>query len=65
MSSAGVLENVCQLEIFDRWGNRVYASSNYENNWGGENNPEGTYFYVLQTGDPTGTVHKGTITLLR
>jgi gliding motility-associated-like protein len=43
--------------VFNRWGNKVYFSSNYENTWDGQPNvvgalgnnklPQGTYFYIL------------------
>ena len=47
-----------RLEIWNRWGLKVYESVNYQNNWIGENTigfrignenilPEGTYFYKL------------------
>ena len=52
------------LEIFNRWGTKVYESDNYINDWegisinslniGGGDLPEGTYFYHLKLGgDPS------------
>ncbi|WP_220399461.1 gliding motility-associated C-terminal domain-containing protein [Galbibacter sp. BG1] len=44
------------LEVFNRWGNIVYKSNDYQNDWNGYSNtgignanliPTGTYFYVL------------------
>ena len=54
-----------EIEIFDRWGNRVFESKDYTNDWDGDDLPEGTYYYVLRVDDPNQTVHKGVITLLR
>jgi gliding motility-associated-like protein len=43
-----------KLTVFNRWGDRVFVSSNYQNDWAGNSNfgsflgkalPEGTYFY--------------------
>ena len=50
------------LEIYNRWGNIVYKTNNYQNDWEGESNgrvviatadqlPEGTYYYILDLGD--------------
>ena len=60
--------------VFNRWGNKVYETSNYQNTWdgkstlglkvGGDELPTGTYFYILNLGDGT-DVFKGTITLNR
>jgi gliding motility-associated-like protein len=46
-----------QLEIFNRWGNPVYRSSDYKNDWNGRTNqpgnvlgpeiPDGTYYYIV------------------
>src|SRR5690606_40339000 len=36
-----------RLTVFNRWGNEVYKSSNYQNDWNGANLSEGTYYYVL------------------
>jgi gliding motility-associated-like protein len=58
------IENYPQnkLEIFNRWGNKVYEQAPYDNSWAGgtKNNtgialgqgtlPNGTYFYVLDFG---------------
>ncbi|TQM51105.1 gliding motility-associated-like protein [Arcticibacter tournemirensis] len=44
------------LEVFNRWGNRVYRSQNYQNDWNGrctegihigEDLPVGTYYFIL------------------
>ncbi|WP_216689313.1 T9SS type B sorting domain-containing protein [Hymenobacter siberiensis] len=40
--------------IFNRWGREVYKTTNYQNNWGGDDNtPAGNYFYILTL--PNGT----------
>ncbi len=46
--------------ILNRWGNKIYEASPYLNNWDGTNMygvsvdgeqlPEGTYFYIIETG---------------
>ena len=54
-----------EVEVYDRWGNVVYTSSNYKNDWNGDKLPEGTYYYILKVDDPAGTVHKGILTILR
>ena len=36
-----------ELEIFDRWGSKVYSSNNYQNNWDGGNESDGVYYYIL------------------
>ncbi len=38
------------LNVFTRWGNKVYSSDNYKNDWKPEQN-DGTYFYVLEVSD--------------
>ena len=44
------------LEMYNRWGNRVYKSEDYKNDWGGEvtegfflgrDIPDGTYYYII------------------
>ncbi len=45
------------LLVFNRWGNKVYTSSNYDNSWDGTPNvsgtfgknklPQGTYYFIL------------------
>ena len=43
-----------ELTIRTRWGEEVFSSSNYQNDWNGMDPsgfmlPEDTYFYVLRT----------------
>jgi gliding motility-associated-like protein len=54
-----------KVEVFDRWGTKVYTNSNYKNDWDGGDLPDGTYYYILDVDDPQGTVHKGILTILR
>ncbi len=51
------------LQIFNRWGKKVYESSNYQNNWNGENNNDGVYFYVITFMDYLNPM-TGTITVI-
>jgi gliding motility-associated-like protein len=58
----------CNLKIFNRYGQEVYSSSNYQNDWkgtfGGKDLPDGTYYFVLQSQD-TQKTYKGAVTILR
>lgn len=36
-----------KLLIYNRWGKKIYESSNYPNNWTGDGNDEGVYYYIL------------------
>ena len=35
------------LVIYNRFGNKIYGTSNYVNNWSGDKYSDGTYYYVL------------------
>lgn len=62
------------IKVFNRWGNLVYESDSYQNNWDGvcntggvlfgENLPEGTYYYLVQI-DGEAESRKGYLTLWR
>ena len=45
-------EEPIKLWVFDRWGNTVYHSNNYQNNWDGTYNgqilPTGAYTYLIE-----------------
>jgi gliding motility-associated-like protein len=55
------------LQVFNRWGNQVYNSANYQNNWDGGNLADGTYYYLLTAKDHTGktTTYKGWVFIKR
>ena len=56
-----------ELVVFNRWGNQVFASSDYQNDWDG-NGQDGsplsddTYFYIIKL---NGEEHKGYVVLRR
>ena len=59
----------CDLAIFDRWGNLIYHTSNYDNSWDGKKEDgtpleSGTYWYVIKFPDKLGT-RKGSIYIKR
>ena len=59
--------STCKVAIYNRYGQEVYQSENYQNDWAGgydgEKLPDGTYYYVIST--ETGKIYKGAITILR
>lgn len=64
------LENYpISVQIFSRWGNKVWENTNYQNDWNGTSQDgneltDGTYFYIIEI---TGTdkVLKGDVNILR
>ena len=37
------------VEVYNRWGSRVYEANNYENNWGAKDLSDGMYYYYIKT----------------
>ena len=55
-------ETGAKLRIYDRWGVLSYKSFYYENDWDGKNQPDGLYYYELDT--PT-KIYKGWVQIVR
>jgi gliding motility-associated-like protein len=54
------------LQVYNRWGNLVYESDNYKNNWKADDLAEGTYFFILGVNTVDGMdYHQGDVTILR
>jgi gliding motility-associated-like protein len=63
------------VKVFNRWGNEIYSSSDYKNDWRGkgisnflgEDVPEGTYYYVVEASDINNVTRRfaGSLTLVR
>jgi hypothetical protein len=65
-----------RLEVYNRWGQLVYAKDNYTSGiWQGNDQdgtvgkqlPEGVYMYIMRANDSSGkpTLGKGTVTIVR
>ena len=54
-----------KLVIFNRWGQKLYEKVGYQNDWGGEEYNDGTYFFILELNNTAKTTHKGTFSLLK
>ena len=52
-----------KLEIYNRWGRKVNEYTNYQNQWNGEGQPDGVYYYYLT--EPGGTATKGWVEVRR
>jgi gliding motility-associated-like protein len=56
-----------ELQIFNRWGNKVYSMKNYDNSFDGTPNyksisgklPAGTYFFILSLGNSENKTYNG------
>lgn len=51
-----------QVSIYNRWGQKVFTSSNYKNSWGAGAN-EGTYYYLVV--DRDGKQRSGTLKVVK
>ena len=60
------------IEIYNRWGQMVFKSTNLDNQWDGKfqpiNSPPGTYVYKIKTTDfgaELKLIKSGTVSLVR
>jgi len=51
------------VEIYNRWGNRVYEAKDYKSDWKADNTSDGMYYYYLKTGCGN-EEHKGWLQIL-
>ncbi|MBS1939856.1 MAG: gliding motility-associated C-terminal domain-containing protein, partial [Bacteroidetes bacterium] len=61
---SGLARSGSSVRVFNRWGNLVYSSANYANNWKAKDLPDGTYFYEVIDGR-SGKQLTGHLTVLR
>lgn len=50
--------------IYNRWGKKVYENSDYQNNWDGDGNSDGVYYYILE-GPELKETYTGFVQILR
>ncbi|MVN78382.1 PKD domain-containing protein [Hymenobacter sp. HMF4947] len=53
-----------RLQVFSRWGQRVYEDAAYQNTWGGADLAPGIYYYLLTPPDGSQAI-KGWVELVR
>jgi gliding motility-associated-like protein len=60
----------CNVEVYNRWGELLFQSPGYKENWDGTYKgkalPVGTYYYIIDLGDPLfPDAYTGPITIMR
>jgi gliding motility-associated-like protein len=53
------------VEIYNRWGDRIFLDTNYKNEWNAENISDGVYFYYVANKKVCGIERKNWIEVLR
>jgi len=56
-----------QIFLYSRWGNKVFQTTNYNNDWGGDELPAATYYYVIELNpiDFNADPITGSVTIMR
>ena len=54
-----------KLEVFNRWGKKIYESTNYKNDWDGENYADGVYYFIFTLPQGIAEPTHGTVTIMR
>jgi len=59
-----------ELIIFNRWGDIVFQTKPYNNDWQGQNEsgqdlPQGTYYYILRLDISNGEIIRGDVTIVK
>ncbi|HOX81991.1 MAG TPA: gliding motility-associated C-terminal domain-containing protein, partial [Chryseolinea sp.] len=57
------IAGLVSLQVFNRWGNEVYHSSAYQNQWNGEDLSPGVYYVVLE--GPCIEKSKGLVSIIK
>jgi hypothetical protein len=57
------LPNESQLQVFNRWGKKIFHDLNYKNTWGDGEIAPGVYFYDLLL--PDGKTYKGWVNVVK
>ncbi len=52
------------LIVYNRWGTKIYESTNYQNDWDGNGAADGVYYWTLELEDGDGTQMQGTVTIM-
>jgi len=52
------------LIIYNRWGQKVLEDTNYQNDWDGDKNSDGVYYWILKLVDRRGTEEHGIVTIV-
>ncbi|HHG85279.1 MAG TPA: T9SS type B sorting domain-containing protein, partial [Bacteroidetes bacterium] len=60
----GLGDTAWHLQVFDRWGKLRLSDTAYQNDWQGDQLPEGVYYYILKSRLTCGTFI-GHVTLMR
>lgn len=63
-----IQSDACELIVMNRWGSTVYTEEDYSNGWtgvtnGGDELPDGTYYFLLACDDEVR--YQGAITIIR
>lgn len=53
-----------EVYVYNRWGDKVYHSKGYKNDWTGQNLPDGKYYYVVHIREDQ-QEHKGELIINR
>lgn len=54
-----------KLNIYNRWGNLIYESTDYKNDWYAGDMAEGTYYYTITLPFGIKTAYEGHLTILK
>ena len=56
-----------QINVYSRWGTKVFQATNYQNDWDGDNLPAATYYYVIELNPIDGNTEPitGSVTIMR
>ncbi len=56
-----------QVRVYSRWGQKVFQAANYGNEWGGDDLPAATYYYVIELNpvDFNTEPYTGSVTIMR
>lgn len=61
----GIEKEIWVIYIYNRFGDLVFLSQDYQSNWQADNYPDGTYYYILKHSTNTELIFKGFVEVYR